>query len=65
MQGAEGGQMPDEAEMMPEEGQSTPGQMPEGMTPEMMQQMMAAQGRGPGMEQMPQQDPMITAQERM
>ena len=57
-------------------------QMPEGggqeMSPEMMQAMMAAQGRGgqgmnaeggmqgmQGMEQMPEQDPMLTPQERL
>jgi hypothetical protein len=56
---------PPQSEGMIGEGRQ-PQQMPPGMTPEMMQQMMAqGQGGMPGMEQMPQTDPMLTPQERM
>lgn len=41
-------------------------ELPQGMTPEMLKQMMAQGGGGmPGMEQMPQTDPMTLPQERM
>jgi hypothetical protein len=60
MQNADGQPTPEQMAMM--QGQ---GGMPQGMTPEMMQQMQGGTPPAmPGMEGMPQTDPMLTAMER-